>query len=64
MTNKTIQLIELVLTKCGKVDEIKEVIEELKEAGLVKDNLKLKVKKSCDKNTNIINKGTDRKSVV
>ena len=58
MASKTIQLIELVLTKCGKKDEIEEVIEELKEAGLVKDNLKLKVKKSCDKNTNIINKGT------
>jgi hypothetical protein len=46
MASKTIQLIEMILVKYGKEDEIEEVIEELKNAELVKKNLKLKVKKS------------------
>jgi Mrp family chromosome partitioning ATPase len=51
MTSKTVQLIEMILAKYGKEDEIEEVLEELKVAELVKKNLKLKVKKSNKSNS-------------
>jgi len=46
MASKTLQVIEMILAKYGKEDEIEEVIEELKDAELVKDNFKIRVKKS------------------
>ena len=46
MASKTLQVIEMILAKYGKENEIEEVIEELKDAELVKDNFKIRVKKS------------------